>query len=79
MQSKLLILRKEHHLTQKQLAGMLGITPKTYGLKERGESAFDADEMWKISTLFKLPIEEIFLPRCYQNGDKEVAVIDRKE
>lgn len=70
MQSKLLVLRKENNITQKELADILGITVKTYGLKERGIGVFDSDEMWKLSRYFKIPMDQIFLPRSHHNGDK---------
>lgn len=70
MQSKLLVLRKENNITQKELADVLGITVKTYGLKERGAGVFDSDEMWKLSRFFDMPMDQIFLPRSNQNGDK---------
>lgn len=70
MQSKLLILRKEKNVTQKQMAKLIDVTMKTYSAKERGEYPFDADEMFKISNFFKKNIQDIFLPRTFQNGNK---------
>lgn len=70
MQEKLIILRKKQGVTQKQLAEYLGITEKTYGLKERGEFQFTLEEMFKLRDFFGKRIEDIFLPRSNQNGDK---------
>lgn len=70
MQGNLLILRKEKQYSQKQMADLLKISVKTYGLKERGDSPFDSDEMFKISNLFQMPMDEIFLPRKHRFGDK---------
>ncbi len=70
MQSKLLILRKQNSLSQDDVAKWLGITAKTYGLKERGQAPFDGDEMFILSQKFHKPIEDIFLPRSHQNGDR---------
>jgi putative transcriptional regulator len=70
MQGNLLILRKEKQYSQKQMADLLKISVKTYGLKERGDYPFDSDEMFKISNLFQMPMDKIFLPRKHQFGDK---------
>ncbi|WP_297987969.1 helix-turn-helix transcriptional regulator [uncultured Anoxybacillus sp.] len=70
MQEKLIILRKKQGVTQKQLAEYLGISEKTYGLKERGEFQFTLEEMFKLRDFFGKRIEDIFLPRSNRNGDK---------
>lgn len=70
MQYKLFALRKEQNMSQSEVANALGITAKTYGLKERGESPFDSDEMFKLSKLFNRPMDDIFLPRSHHIGDK---------
>lgn len=62
MQGKLLILRKEAGLSQKQLADKLGISVTSYGEKERGQSEFTQNEMFNLRDLFGKPLEEIFLP-----------------
>lgn len=70
MQEKLIILRKKRGVTQKQLAEYLGITEKTYGLKERGKFQFTLEEMFKLRDFFGERIEDIFLPRSNRDGDK---------
>lgn len=70
MQEKLLILRKRNKLTQKQTARRLGLSEYQYRQKELGNYEFTADEMFNASYLFNAKIEEIFLPRSHQNGDK---------
>lgn len=70
MQEKLLVLRKKRGITQKELASYLGISTKAYSMKERGERQFTLDEMFKLRDLFGMRIEDIFLPRSNQNGDK---------
>lgn len=62
MQSKLLILRKEAGLSQKEIAGKLGISVTSYGEKERGRSEFSQSEMFCLRDIFNRPLEEIFLP-----------------
>lgn len=71
MQIKLYNLRKnQKHLTQKELAAMLGISTKSYRDKELGHQQFTQDEMFKISDIFNAKLEDIFLPRKYQSGTK---------
>lgn len=70
MQHKLYGLRKESGMSQSDVARALGITTKTYGLKERGESPFDSDEMFQLAKLFRKPMDDIFLPRSHQIGNK---------
>lgn len=62
-------LRKnQKKMTQEQMARYLGITPKTYRSKELGNTEFTLDEMFEIAKLFNKKIDDIFLPRKYQNG-----------
>ncbi|GAB6891139.1 helix-turn-helix transcriptional regulator [Geobacillus stearothermophilus] len=70
MQEKLLVLRKKKGITQKELASYLGISVRAYSMKERGERQFTLDEMFKLRDFFDMRIEDIFLPRSHQNGDK---------
>ncbi|MBT9671791.1 helix-turn-helix domain-containing protein [Secundilactobacillus kimchicus] len=70
MQHKLYALRKESSMSQSDVARALGITPKTYGMKERGDTPFDSDEMFKLAKLFRKPMDDIFLPRSHQIGNK---------
>lgn len=55
-------IRKENKLTQAKMAEILEMDYTTYHKKETGKSKFNSDEMFFISNLFKLPIEDIFLP-----------------
>ena len=59
---------KENNITNKDLANKLGISDKQVSLKIKGKSDFKSTEMFKISELFKKPIDEIFLPSMYENG-----------
>lgn len=70
VQEKLLLLRERHNYSKKFLAEYLGISPTQYSAKERGEYEFTADEMFKLSDLFKRRIEDIFMPRGHHIGDK---------
>jgi len=70
MQEKLIIIRSRNKFTKKYVAEYLGITPKQYSAKENGQYPFDSDEMFLLSKLFDKKMEDIFLPRSNQNGDK---------
>ena len=63
MQEKLLVLRKKMGISQRELASYLGISLKSYSMKERGERQFTLDEMFKLRDFFGLGIEDIFMPR----------------
>ena len=71
MQKELYDLRKnENKMSQQDLADYLGISVQAYRDKEKGKRAFTQDEMFAIAELFKRKIDEIFLPRKHQNGNK---------
>lgn len=71
MQSILYGLRKvDKRYTQKQMAEYLDISEKSYRDKELGHREFTQDEMFEIAKLFNRKIDDIFLPRKYQNGTK---------
>lgn len=71
MQKELYDLRKnEHKMSQQDLADYLGISVQAYRDKEKGKRAFTQDEMFAIAELFKRKIDEIFLPRKHQNGNR---------
>jgi putative transcriptional regulator len=48
------------------MAEFLGIQRESYARKERGEYQFKADEMYKIRSVFNLPLEQIFLPTDFE-------------
>lgn len=83
MQHKLYALRKGKY-TQEEIARLLNISRNSYINKEKSITPFTADEMFIISKLFEENMEDIFLPRCHQNGAKkhqklkEVKLIERK-
>lgn len=65
MQEKLLVLRKKMGISQRELASYLGISLKSYSMKERGERQFTLDEMFKLRDFFDMRIEDIFSPRSH--------------
>lgn len=68
MQEKLILLKEQNNLTNKEMAEMLGITPIQYRKKEKGEVQFKLNEMVKLSEYFGKTMDEIFLPSKHQNG-----------
>ena len=62
MQEKLILLKEQKSLTNKEMAEMLGITPIQYRKKEKGEVQFKLNEMVKLSEYFGKTMDEIFLP-----------------
>jgi len=62
MQEKLAALRRYHNISQKEMAGLIGVDTRTYVNKESGQSQFKANEMFAIAKKFQMPIDEIFLP-----------------
>ncbi|ASN72351.1 putative cro-like protein [uncultured Caudovirales phage] len=70
MQYKLYSLRKGK-FTQDEMAKILNISRNSYINKEKSKTPFNSDEMFIISKLFGKSMEQIFLPRCHQKGDKK--------
>ena len=54
--------RSELHLSQEDMARELGISVKTYNVKENGKSEFTLEEARKLLKIFNCKFEEIFLP-----------------
>ncbi len=74
MQEKLIILRKKNKINQETLAKLINVTPKQYGLKERGDAIFNGDEMFLIAEYFGMKIDDIFLPSNHQNGELNISL-----
>lgn len=70
MQDNLILLLKKNNLSQRWLAEFLSVSDKQIGKKLNGEAPFKSDEMFKIANYFNKSIDEIFLPRMYENGTK---------
>ncbi|MCT7752238.1 MAG: helix-turn-helix domain-containing protein [Lactobacillus iners] len=62
MQWKLIKLRKERKITQKDLADFIGISESSYINKETGKFQFKQNEMFMISNYFNKKVDDIFLP-----------------
>lgn len=50
-------LRKEHHLTQEDMASLLGLSPGGYSALETGRNAFDVGKLAIIAEKFNVSIE----------------------
>ncbi len=62
MKNRLRVLRAEHELSQADLADQLGIARQTVNALEGGKYAPSLPLAFKISKLFKQPVEAIFDP-----------------
>lgn len=60
MYIELYIKRREHRMTKDATAKKIGMTPKTYGMKERGVRDFTLREAKALSELFDTPLDELF-------------------
>jgi putative transcriptional regulator len=60
MQNKLKVLRAERNWSQAELAERLGVSRQTVNALETGKYDPSLPLTFKISHIFKLPIEEIF-------------------
>ncbi len=54
-------LRKENNITQQQLASLLGVTPRTVISLEKGDYNPSVLLAYKISEVFNVYIEDVFL------------------
>ena len=57
-------------LTQKQLADLVGLTPKYISLLEVGARRPSIDIAIKIAKILNVTVEDIFLPSLWTKGEK---------
>lgn len=60
-QSKLIGIRNEKGLLQKDMAILLDITEFSYSNKEKGATEFKLSEVLKLANFFNKQVEDIFL------------------
>lgn len=60
--NSLITIREQHNITQTELARKLGISPQRYNLYEKGKRNLPVFIAVKISKIFKISLDEIFLP-----------------
>jgi putative transcriptional regulator len=68
--TKLRVLRAEHNMTQEDLAKQVGVVRQTIAYLEKGEYMPSLGLAWKISQIFNLPIEEVFIFEQRKNKDE---------
>jgi putative transcriptional regulator len=61
MKNRLKVLRAEHNWSQAELAGRLGVSRQTVNAIETGKYDPSLDLAFKLSNLFGMQIEEIFI------------------
>lgn len=66
--SKLMAMRKEHGLSQEELADKLGVSRQSVGKWERAESSPDTDNLILLSHLYGVSLDKI-LGTCPEGGD----------
>lgn len=76
MQKKLIAWRRFEGITQKEMAGHIGVDVRTYINKEHGVTQFKADEMFTIAEILGKSISEIFLPT---NFTEHEIVMEQKQ
>ncbi|HHX00076.1 MAG TPA: helix-turn-helix transcriptional regulator [Acholeplasmataceae bacterium] len=59
--NKLVKLRKEHNLSQEELANKLGISRQAVSKWERAEASPDTDNLIKLASLYKISLDELLL------------------
>ena len=69
MQEKLIGLRRGRFITQQTMADKLNIDLRTYQSKERGDTQFKLNEIFAISEILGLPIQDIFLKPNFENRE----------
>lgn len=67
MKNKIKVFRAMHDLTQEALAEKISVTRQTINAIEKNKYTPSLDLAFKLSHLFKVSIEEIFI---YDNGDE---------
>lgn len=75
-QWNLIRLRSDRNLKQKDVARLINISEESYGMKERGQTQFQMEEMFILSGYFGLAMEQIFLPRDFGNTEVELRDFD---
>ena len=68
--NRLVQLRKEHHLSQEELAEKIGISRQAVSKWERAESSPDTDNLIRLSKLYHISIDELL-----RTSDEEEPII----
>lgn len=76
--NKLLKLRKEHGLSQEQLASKLGISRQAVSKWERAEASPDTDNLIELAKLYNVSLDDLLLNEQVKK-DKEKEEREEKE
>ena len=63
VQIKLYDARKRAKLSQQEVDDVLGISRNSYGQKERGNVPFNLEEMFALSDLLNVSLDDLFISR----------------
>ena len=79
--NRLAALRKEHNLSQEELAGKIGVSRQAISKWECGESSPDTDNLIALSNVYGISLDELVhgtssasTAQTPENGDKEIHV-----
>lgn len=70
-------LREHKNMTQDELAENLNITRQAVSRYENGDRGVNQDLLFKLSSIFKVPIDEFFPP--LNNGYKKQQITEEEE
>ena len=76
---KIYELRRKHHMSRKQLADLVGLTPTAVYKWESGESQPNIDALKKMAEHFGVSLDELcdFTDKVADESDAKVAVMTR--
>jgi putative transcriptional regulator len=77
--NRIAVLRVERGLSRVDLAKAVGVNPQTIGFLERGDYSPSLELAFKISGLFKLPVEAVFSPEPLRPLSEQVYEMGRKK
>ena len=77
--NRIAVLRAERSLSRQDLAREVGVNPQTIGFLERGDYTPSLELAFKISRLFKLPVEAVFSPDPFRPLSEQLYSIERRE
>jgi len=60
MNQKLVTVRNEHDMKQREVAELIGINKQTYHLKESGKNQFNQREMKRLTMVFGCTLNDLF-------------------
>jgi putative transcriptional regulator len=77
--NRIAVLRAERSLSRQDLAREVGVNPQTIGFLERGDYTPSLELAFKISRLFRLPVEAVFSPDPFRPLSEQLYPIERRE